>query len=158
MTNPLSTPAASNVGLLLARVSLGAYLALLGYEQVSRGVSNFAAAHKRAMAAWLDPNYAEVFLTMYPVIHVAAGVMLALGVLTRVSAFLLSATLLIFMLCVQGLTRGNGPGPFDPNWIFLAVGIALLTNGGGQFTLPALLGKKPAPPPTAKAAAPAPAK
>lgn len=157
MTNPLSTPAASNVGLLLARVALGAYLALIGFENVTRGVSAFAASHKRAMSEWINPSYAEVFLTMYPVVHVAAGAMLVLGVLTRVSAFLLSATLLVFMVCVQGLSRG-GPGPFDPNWIFLAVGVALLTNGGGQFTLPALLGKKPAPPPAAKAPAPAPAK
>ena len=156
MTNPLSTPAASNVGLLLARASVGVYLAMIGYEHVVAGVSKFASTHKKAMSLWIDPSYAEVFLTMYPVIHVAAGIMLALGVFTRVSAFLLSATLLIFMVCVTGLGR-SGPGPFDPNWIFLAVGIAILTNGGGQLTLPALLGKKPGAGP-AKAAAPAVAK
>lgn len=142
MTNPLSTPAASNVGLLLARASVGIYLGLVGYAHVVGGVANFASKHKKLMPAWFDPIYAEVFLTTYPIIQVAAGAMLALGVFTRVSAFLLSSTLFVMMMCLPQVVR-SGQGPFDPNWIFLAVGVAIVTNGGGQLTFPALLGKKP---------------
>lgn len=121
-----------------------------------RGVSTFAREHLKPMSAWIDPRYAEVFLTMYPVIQVAAGVMLALGVLTRFSASMLAVSLTIFIVCVQGFNAPAGM-PFEPSVIFVAVAIAIVTNGGGNLTLPVLLGKKPAGA-APKAAAPAPAK
>lgn len=156
MTNPLSTPAASNFGLLLARATLGVYFAAIGYAGVMKGVSQFSNDHLKAMSAWIDPRYAEVFLSMYPVLQVAAGVMLALGVLTRLSAGILAISLAIFIVCVQGFAGAKGM-PFEPNVIFVAVAIAIVTNGGGDLTLPVILGKKPtggAP----KAPAPSPAK
>jgi uncharacterized membrane protein YphA (DoxX/SURF4 family) len=156
MTNPLSTPAASNFGLLLARATLGVYFAAIGYSNVMKGVSAFARENLKPMSAWIDVRYAEVFLTMYPVLQVATGVMLAIGVFTRLSAGLLAISLSIFIVCVQGFNPPAGM-PFEPSVIFVAVAIAIVTNGGGNLTLPELLGKKSgssAP----KAPAPAPAK
>lgn len=157
MTNPFNTPAAQNFGLLLARATLGLYFAAVGYKGVMMGVSNFARTYIKAMPSWVTPQYGEVFLTLYPVIQVSAGIMLALGVLTRVSAFMLAMTLLVFMICVTGFKAPEGM-PFHPDVIFLAVAIALLTNGGGGLTLPAMLGKKGAGAPKPAAPAPAPAK
>lgn len=155
MTNPFATPAAQNFGLLMARATLGVYFAAVGYRGVMQGVSNFAKAHLRDMPAFVTPQYGEVFLTLYPVVQVAAGVLLALGVLTRISAFLLAATLLVFMVCVTGFAAPAGK-PMQENVICLAVAVALLTNGGGTLTLPSLLGNKSGG--GGKAPAPAPAK
>lgn len=155
MTNPFATPAAQNFGLLLARATLGLYFAALGYRGVMQGVSNFARAHIGEMPAFVTRQYGEVFLTLYPVVQVACGIMLALGVLTRISAFLLGSTLLVFMVCVTGFDAPAGK-PMQENVICLAVAIAILTNGGGTLTLPALLGNKSGG--AAKAPAPAPAK
>lgn len=158
MTNPFHTPAASNFGLLLARATLGIYFAALGYRDVMGGVSNFARSHLRYLPSWVTPQHGEVFLTLYPVLQVVAGVLLAVGVLTRLSAFTLSSMLLIFMLLVTGFKAPEGVQyvPFHPNVIFLAVAIALLTNGGGSLTLPAMLGKKGGGSKPAGAPAPAP--
>lgn len=155
MTNPFNTPAASNFGMFLARATLGIYFTAQGYRGVMGGVSSFAKSHLGAMPHWVTPQYGEVFLTLYPVIQVTAGILLALGVLTRISAFLLAATLLTFMVCITGIHFPEG-NPVTVDIICLAVTVALLTNGGGSMTLPAFLGKKgsgSAP----KAAAPAPA-
>lgn len=141
MTNPFNTPAASNFGLFLARATLGIYFAASGYRDVMGGVSTFAKANLKLMPHWVTPQYAEVFLTLYPVIQVAAGVMLALGVLTRFSAFLLAFTFLIFMLCCKGFHFPES-NPITVEIISLTVAVAILTNGGGTMTLPAFLGKK----------------
>jgi uncharacterized membrane protein YphA (DoxX/SURF4 family) len=157
ITNPFSTQAASNFGLFLARATLGMYLAAIGYRGVLDGVSNFARANLKYMPTWLKPQYSEVFLTLYPVVHVVAGILLALGICTRISAFCLASTLLVYIVCRTGFQGPEGM-PFEPNVIFLAIAIALLTNGGGNLTLPFLLGKKGGGSAAApKAATPAPA-
>lgn len=157
MTNPFNTQAASNFGLFCARATLGVYLAAIGYRGVLDGVSNFARNNLHYMPTWLKPQYAEVFLTLYPVVHVVAGVLMALGICTRISAFCLASTLLVYIVCRTGFQGPEGM-PFEPSVIFLAVTIAILTNGGGNLTLPFLLGKKGSGGAGApKAAAPAPA-
>lgn len=121
------------------------------------GVANFARSHVKYMPAWVTPQYGEVFLALYPVVQLACGVLLAIGVLTRLSSFLLASTLLVFMVCVTGIRLGES-NPVQENMIVLAVTIALLTNGGGNMTLPALLGKKGGGGAPKAGAAPAPAK
>jgi uncharacterized membrane protein YphA (DoxX/SURF4 family) len=156
MTNPFSTSAAQNFGLLLARATLGVYFAAVGYKGIMMGVRKFADLYINDLPTWVTRQYGEAFLTLYPVLQLAAGILLALGVLTRVAAFSLASLLLIFMVCITGFQAPAGM-PFEPNVIFLAVAIALLTNGGGGYTLPAMLGKKGAGAKPA-AAPPAPAK
>lgn len=141
MTNPFSTAFAQNFGLLLARGTLGLFLVAEGYKEIKNGVAAFAKANVGHHPEWFDPRYFEVFLSMYPVILVAAGLMLALGLFVRTSAFLLSACVLMILISIRGFSGPAGM-PFEPTLIQLAVAVALLTNGGGTMTVAALWGKK----------------
>lgn len=142
MTNPFATQAAQNFGLMLARGTLGLYFAAIGYKEMMDGVSHFARTNVGKLPTWFTPQYGEVFLTLYPVVQIAAGVALTLGIFTRISAFLLATTLIVYMACVTGFHAHGKEWTIEPDMIFLGCTIALLTNGGGNLTIPALLGKK----------------
>jgi uncharacterized membrane protein YphA (DoxX/SURF4 family) len=142
MINPFATAAASNFGLMLARGTLGLYYAAIGYKGVMEGVSQFAREHVGSLPKWFLPQYGEVYLTLYPVVQVTAGILLTLGIFTRMSSFLLASTLLVFMTCTSGFHSHGAGWTVEPDWIFLGCTIALLTNGGGNMTIPGIFGKK----------------
>ncbi len=86
-----------------------------------------------------DPALGESYLTLVPFAELTFGALLTLGVLMRVSAFVLAIMLISFVIVVPSLSSEKYP--FHPNIILFGVAFALLTNGGGNMTLPHIMGK-----------------
>jgi uncharacterized membrane protein YphA (DoxX/SURF4 family) len=140
MQNPFSTPTAQNFGLLLARVSCGACFMLMGYHHISgEGTRSFVSENMSHLPAWIGPRAGESYLTLVPFAELTFGALLTLGVLMRVSAFFLAIMLVSFVIVVPSLSSEKYP--FHPNIILFGVAFALLTNGGGNMTLPHIMGK-----------------
>lgn len=153
MQNPFATPTASNLGFLAARATLGAYFALAGYAKIFApgGVPEFAKQNVGKVPAWFGPQLGNLYLAMLPLTEVVVGAALVAGFFTRSAAFLASAMLASFIYAVTGVAWNEGGKPFHANVIFLGLALCILTNGGGNYTLPNIIGKKgggkpPAPP------------
>lgn len=142
MQNPFATPTASNLGFLAARATLGAYFAIAGYSKIiaSGGVPEFAKKNIDKVPEWFGPHLGNLYLVLLPPTEVVVGVALVIGFFTRTAALLAAAMLASFIYAVTGYQSANLP--FHPNIIFLGLALCLLTNGGGTFTLPNILGKK----------------
>lgn len=152
MQNPFATPTASNLGFLALRVSLGAYFTIAGYNKIIGGITTFVEKNLKSVPDFVKPPFGELYLTLLPPIEVLVGLALVAGFLTRTASFLSALMLISFIYAVTGVSEAGKP--FHANLIFLSAAIMLLTNGGGTYTLPNILGKKGG----AKPPAPAPGK
>src|SRR2546430_7905971 len=95
MNNPLDSKLSQNLGLLLARVPLGAYLLMDGYFRIRNGVGAFASSHQAATEHLLPGGVASAFLHAFPFLEVAAGAFLALGIFSRIGGVFPAPVLLI---------------------------------------------------------------
>ena len=141
MQNPFNTPTAQNFGLLLARVACGACFMLTGFHHISgEGPRSFVSANLPNIPAWIGSKIGESYLTLVPFAELTFGAMLCVGILMRVSAFFLALMLCSFLMIIPALARQEFP--IHPSLILFTIAFALLTNGGGNITLPALMGGK----------------
>ncbi len=143
MQNPFNTPFAANFGSMLARVTLGAFYTCTGYQTIMSGVTRFAQVHVNDLAkySFVNPRAAEAYLTAMPIMQLLFGMTLAAGFFTRTSAFILAVITLPFLVATTQFNGIKGVN-FDPTWICMVITIAILTNGGGTFTIPGMVGKK----------------
>jgi len=148
MKNPLKSDASVSLGLLLARLPIGAFFLIAGYDKLREGVNKFVAfaSQSATIPQWVPPGYTDTYLHVVPFLEVAIGAMLLLGLLTRLGALIGG---LMVVSYVVGLTHlhGNTPSdqalPFHPNLIYLGLLLALLFVGPGRFSLDGVLfGKK----------------
>jgi uncharacterized membrane protein YphA (DoxX/SURF4 family) len=132
MKNPLASDLSGNLGLLLARIPLGLYFALLGYAHFR--TQAFATQYVAALPTWMPTEARHGYSTILPVIEMAVGGMLIVGLTTRVGGFLAAG--------MTGLLVAAAGFSLDPNatskllpLIVLGLSILLLCTGGGKFTL-----------------------
>jgi uncharacterized membrane protein YphA (DoxX/SURF4 family) len=133
----MNNSALESFGLLLGRLSLGAYFALAGWAKIDAvGVAAFADQNLADAEAYLPDWLARPFLMGLPYAELAAGAALALGLLTRISALAIAVLLASFIAGKTGLacSLGGGP-PFHDNAVFLGLAILLVCCGGGRFGL-----------------------
>jgi len=95
MRNPLASPSSTNLGLLFARVPLGAMFVMAGFSKFRGGGAVPAlAAVPHYMPSWFGP----AFLSALPYVEILVGAMLVLGILGRLGGFLASLLLASFLL------------------------------------------------------------
>ena len=134
MKNILASEGSTNVGILIARLALGAQLILIGYAHFSSG--RRAAATAGALPRWLPGEAANGYTHCLPYLEMAAGGMLVLGLTTRFGG-LLAAVVTSVVMAARGVHFH--PHPEEDLPIYLAVSLLLLCLGGGRFTLDRLI-------------------
>jgi putative oxidoreductase len=126
----------ANLGLLILRVWLGAAMALLhGWTKIN----DFAALKEKFMSfAGLPPG---ISLGLAVFAEFACAALVAAGLLTRLSAFMVAFTMgVAYFIAHGGQLTGEGSG--ELSFLYLA-GFAVLTiTGPGQFSLDGVLFKR----------------
>lgn len=134
MTSTTSTT--TSLGLLLARVALGGTFVAHGVQKVAlQGVP----ATQEGFAAMGAP-VPDVTGPLVAGIEIVAGVLVVLGLGTRVAALLLAATSVGAIVLVHG---SSGFFAADGGWEFVgvlaALGVALALTGPGRLSVDALV-------------------
>jgi uncharacterized membrane protein YphA (DoxX/SURF4 family) len=127
-----------NVGLLLARVPLGAYLLLVGYQQWHGGLGRYAADHAFYLNHMMSPAVAGGLLRAVPVVELAAGAFLILGIFSRTAGLLASLALATVLVSMWDLNGRDGM-PFNPLLILCGFTLYLCVAGSGALSLDRLV-------------------
>ena len=144
MTNPLRSEKSTNLGLLLARLPMGAFFLLAAIAKLQMGVANFvsyASRNGHAPAAVPGP-WVDNYLHALPFIEIAVGVLLIVGLLGRVAALagaLVVLSVVIGFTGLHGVTDSDRALPFHPNLIYLGLLLMLFLLGPGRISVDALL-------------------
>ena len=132
MKNPFASDLSGNLGLLLARIPLGLYFALLGYAHFR--TQSFATQYVAALPSWMPSEARHGYSSMVPFIEMAVGGLLLLGLTTRVGGFL-AAVMTGLLVAAAGFSLDpDGATKLLP-LIVLGLSILMLCMGGGKFTL-----------------------
>lgn len=154
--------------LFLNRLTLGALFALAGFWKLwpEKGIHGygFVDFFKQSWAQvqgfsanvvvpnapdWLPGNLAGIYGHSLPFVELVTGGLLAVGLLSRINAFLITLMLISFMLAF-GIAWSGGPGasPFDKNLILVTLAFLLVFSGPGAVSIDRLIfGPRPCPPP-----------
>ena len=129
------TSMTQNLGLLLARVPLGAYLLFAGYAGFSGGLAHFASGHHGMLGHLLPANVADGLLRCVPVAELAAGAFLVLGIFSRTGGLLAAVALATLLVATWDLRDRTGAMPFNPLVILAGFAIYLCVSGAGGLSL-----------------------
>ena len=140
--SPVATPRryptmVQSIGLFVARVPLGAYFLLAGVAKLRGGVGKFVEGSLSTAREHLPEKWASIYLNALPYAEIVLGGMLILGLLTRVTSFIMSALLVSFIMAVTGIK--HEALPFEPNLIFLGLALGLVFCGPGRLSIDGLL-------------------
>jgi uncharacterized membrane protein YphA (DoxX/SURF4 family) len=132
---------ATSLGLLLARIPLGAYFIFASVTKLRMGVDNFANAMLPSAMKFLPEHLARMYLTYLPWVELSIGILLILGLLTRVVATIIALLLISFTLHTgaSGTLSPDVKLPFHPNLVYLGVALAIMLCGPGWLSLDGLL-------------------
>lgn len=125
-----------DVGLLLARVALGAYFLLAGIGKFQMGHEAWIQAYTHMKPAWLPQWFAMVHGAMLPYLEVTVGAGMVVGLLARVAGGGMTLMLISFTI-VTGLLHPQLP--FHPNGILLPLAFLLTVTGPGRVSLDTLV-------------------
>ena len=123
-----------NLGLLIARAPLGAWLVLAGFAKFTAdgGVQRFV--KQFADPAWVPEPAGRYYLTGVPYAEILIGAALVLGVAGRLGGLLASVLLgSLLLLTVSGIRAGGLP--FHPNVALLGVAMLVCLAGPGTFSM-----------------------
>jgi len=127
-----------SIGLTILRVILGATFVMHGGQKLFvYGFSGVAGAFGQMgipMPGLLGPFVALV--------EFFGGIAIVLGVLTRLAALGLAATMVVAILTVHLKAGFFNPGGVEFPLALLGMAAALITTGGGAFSLDALLARQ----------------
>ena len=128
-----STP--ENLGLLLARLPLGAYLLFVGYTGLSGGLGHFASGHQGSLGQVLPSGVAAGLLKAVPVTELAAGAFLVLGIFSRTGGLLATAAFVTLLVAASDLRDRTGEMPFNPLLILAGFAAYLCVSGSGGLSV-----------------------
>ena len=146
MRNPLTTERSTDIGLLLARLPLGVMFVIAGCSKLADngGFRGFAEASKSHIPGWISRDVGLLYLNVLPFLAIVVGLMMVLGLVTRLGGFLASVVLTSIVLGL-GTKVVYANGLPHPNLVYLSLALMLFCVGGGQISLDGLFwGKKPA--------------
>ena len=130
---------AASVGLLCARIPLGLYFIFASAAKLKMGISTFAAQTMPVATKMLPQHLAEMFLNALPWVELSVGILLIIGLLTRVTAAVMVLMLISFTMIYFVGPLPKLPLPFNPNFVFLGTALALMLCGPGWLSLDGLI-------------------
>jgi uncharacterized membrane protein YphA (DoxX/SURF4 family) len=137
--NPLSSviPAPADLGLLLARVPLGAWLVMAGFSKFTAdgGVARFAKQGAGAMPDWVPAGVGGYYLTGVPYAEILLGAAIALGVAARLGGFLAAVLLGSLMVVLTGVRAAMPMMPMNPGVLLLGVAALVCLAGPGSLSM-----------------------
>ena len=130
-----------NLALFLARLPIGAFFAIAGYNKIfGMGVSEFVKSSTPIIPTWVPPDFAHAFLTALPFVELASGIFILIGLLVRTFSLIQSLLLISFIIAMhKGYVIAHIPGsqaegmPFDVNYVFLGLTLCLTLLGAGEW-------------------------
>jgi uncharacterized membrane protein YphA (DoxX/SURF4 family) len=133
MKNPLKSDLSSNLGLFVARIPLGLYFVLAGYAHFK--TQNFATQYVAALPNWMPSEARSGYSNVLPVVEMAVGGLLLLGLTTRLGG-LLAAGITALLVAGMGLSLETNPNSQQYQLlIMVGLSVLMLCLGGGKFTL-----------------------
>jgi uncharacterized membrane protein YphA (DoxX/SURF4 family) len=133
MKRLISSTMSLNLGLLLIRLPVGAYMFLAGFNKVfSVGVQNFVDGSARLLPRLMPETLGRGYLYAFPFFELILGSLIVLGLFTRISG-LLNSLLLLSIIIAQGIT--GGAGPFHHATVLLGASLLLALAGPGEHSL-----------------------
>ncbi|HEY1684438.1 MAG TPA: DoxX family protein [Tepidisphaeraceae bacterium] len=133
MKNPINSPAFTNLGLLLVRIPLGILFICAGWNKIHGGISHFVSFASPHLPDFMPSYIGKTYLYLFPIFELGMGLLVLLGLWTRLAAFILSLMLISIIWAFSGIH--DKVFAFHPNVMFLAVALLLFLAGGGSFTL-----------------------
>src|SRR5271154_5941604 len=119
MRNPLRSESSMNLGLLLARLPMGAFFLLAGIHKVTGGVQEFVNAQIGNVPSQIPRIWAERYLHALPYTEIVVGSLLILGLFGRLAGFAGAVVVTTIIIGVTGIFASNMP--FQPNLIYLGL-------------------------------------
>ena len=135
----MSTPTKANIGLLLARVPLGLFFLIAGYSHISGGLSAFVDSGMTHLPAWVPPTLGKMYLYSLPFVEFGVGLFVAVGLLTRLSAFVKALILISILIALGGIEPGK---PFHTNIVLLGLALLIALLGGGEISVDRIMQRK----------------
>ncbi len=139
MKNPFASETSTNIGLLVARVPVGAHFLMAGYLHLKGGLGSFAGSYLGRTPDWMPQPVASAYAYGLPFLELAAGAMLILGLTTRLGAAF--ATLVTFVMLTDGGVRLY-PHPGHHTTVYLGIALLILCAGGGKYAVEQLAGRR----------------
>jgi uncharacterized membrane protein YphA (DoxX/SURF4 family) len=131
---------AASVGMLCARIPIGAFFIVASAMKLKEGVNEFTKSMLPTAQKVLPNQFAEMYLHALPWAELTVGILVIIGLLTRVSAgvmVLLLASFTIVYFYPGGLPKP--PGPFHYNFVYLGTALAIMLVGPGWLSLDGLI-------------------
>jgi uncharacterized membrane protein YphA (DoxX/SURF4 family) len=138
MRNPLRNESSMNLGLLLARLPMGAFFLLAGIHKVSAGVQGFVSSQLGNVPSQIPRNWAEGYLHALPYTEIAVGSLLILGLFGRLAGFAGAVVVTSIIIGYTGIYSNSGV-PFQPNLIYLGLLLMILLVGPGRIGLDGMI-------------------
>ena len=132
MKNPLKSENSNHLGLLLARLPIGAFMLVAGIFKVNGGVHQFVLSNIANVPASVPHDWGRQYLHAVPYLEIVIGAMLVLGLLTRLAALIAALMVITYTIGATGLRPPNMP--FTPNLIYIGILLLVFLVGPGRFS------------------------
>lgn len=139
MRNAMNCDVCNGIGLLFARLPLGISLACVGIMKFRGGVEAFVSKSSGSIPSYMPEHLGNMYLHVVPYAETALGILLVLGLFTRVSGLLATLMLISFAMAVTGFINVQGGMPLQPPTLFACFALVVVFAGPGAVSLDRLL-------------------
>jgi putative oxidoreductase len=142
MQNPFNHPAWIDISLFFGRLTLGLYFAIAGFGKFQKyGLTGFVDGPFKSMQpSWLPDWFGRPYGYALPALELVCGVLLMLGLFTRIAGGLITLMLLSIVVAlivkngISGQTADAGT-PFHSAFVMLATALIIAVAGSGRLAL-----------------------
>ena len=146
--NLMASSTTAGFGLLLARLPVGAILALTGYRILrGSGLSEFVLDNLQLVMNHIPEGPARTYLNLFPYLCIVLGLTMALGVVTRLSGVLAAALLVSLAYFRAGMVGFINPNPqyayqlLNAPTVYSLFAMVVFFAGPGKLSLDHFLSK-----------------
>jgi uncharacterized membrane protein YphA (DoxX/SURF4 family) len=139
MKNRLRSESSTSLGLLLARLPMGAYFLLAGIHKLTAtgGVQGFVNSQLGNVPSQVPQAWGQGYLHALPYAEIVVGSMLILGLFGRLAGFAGAAVVTTIIVGYTGIFSTTTP--FHANVIYLGLLLMILLVGPGRMSLDGLI-------------------
>ena len=136
MNNPVKSPAAINLGLLVARIPLGAFFLMTGLMKVADlGVKTFVQQYSGLLPEIIPKPIGQTYLYALPFIEMTVGALLILGLFTRTASAVACLVVITITIAATGPFMPHSHHTPHTNLIFIGLAFLLMTTGPGKVSV-----------------------